>query len=223
MTRGLLWLCWWGFWKRQTSMLQMFQNNTVSCLVEVTALLFPSACFREASRKRVQRQHRLRQAQVFLIIATHECTSQGRVLYSKPCISYPLWHVLHIKWPGILDFRSPGCLVVVQTAQTFSPLQQHKDFCPIFKAKEELTYGWEWRLTLIWYSTMVWSIQANLALEYGMKQANRVLPRERTGHSKHPLPTTQAKTLHMDITRWSTPIRLIIFLKSDWLYFSSQR
>ena len=32
----------------------------------------------------------------------------------------------------------------------------------------------------------------------------RVLPRERTDHSKHPLPT-QEKTLHMDITRWSTP------------------
>ena len=30
-------------------------------------------------------------------------------------------------------------------------------------------------------------------------------PRERTGHSKHPLPTTQEKTLHMDITKWSTP------------------
>ena len=29
-----------------------------------------------------------------------------------------------------------------------------------------------------------------------------VLPRERTGHSKHPLPTTQEKTLHMNITRW---------------------
>ena len=29
--------------------------------------------------------------------------------------------------------------------------------------------------------------------------------RERTGHSKHPLPTTQEKTLHMNITRWSTP------------------
>ena len=27
----------------------------------------------------------------------------------------------------------------------------------------------------------------------------------RTGHSKHPLPTTQEKTLHMDIIRWSTP------------------
>ena len=34
---------------------------------------------------------------------------------------------------------------------------------------------------------------------------------ERTGHSKHPLPTTQEKTLHMDITRWSAP-------KSDRLY-----
>ena len=36
----------------------------------------------------------------------------------------------------------------------------------------------------------------------------RVLPRKCTGHSKHPLPATQKKTLHMDITRWST-------LKSD--------
>ena len=36
-----------------------------------------------------------------------------------------------------------------------------------------------------------------------MKQGkdNRVLPRERTGHSKHPLPTTQEKNLHMDITQ----------------------
>ena len=38
--------------------------------------------------------------------------------------------------------------------------------------------------------------------------SNRVLPREHTGHSKHPHSTTQEKTPHMDITRWST-------LKSD--------
>ena len=36
-------------------------------------------------------------------------------------------------------------------------------------------------------------------------QRVRVLPRKCTGYSKHPLPTTQEKTLHMDITRWSTP------------------
>ena len=29
--------------------------------------------------------------------------------------------------------------------------------------------------------------------------------REHTGHSKYPLPTTQEKILHMDITRWSIP------------------
>ena len=36
-------------------------------------------------------------------------------------------------------------------------------------------------------------------------QRQRVLPRERTGHSKQPLPTTQEKTLYMNITRRSTP------------------
>ena len=30
-----------------------------------------------------------------------------------------------------------------------------------------------------------------------------ILLRECTGHSKHPLPTTQGMTLHLDITRWS--------------------
>ena len=33
----------------------------------------------------------------------------------------------------------------------------------------------------------------------------RVLPRECTSHSKHPLPITQEKSLYTDITRWSTP------------------
>ena len=32
-----------------------------------------------------------------------------------------------------------------------------------------------------------------------------------TGHGKHRLPIIQETTLHMDVTRWSTP-------KSDWLY-----
>ena len=48
-------------------------------------------------------------------------------------------------------------------------------------------------------------------MEWSRAKTNRVLPRKCTSHSKHPLPTTQEKTLHMDITRWSTP-------KSEWLY-----
>ena len=36
-------------------------------------------------------------------------------------------------------------------------------------------------------------------------QRLKILSREHTGHSKHPLPVTQEMTLHMDITRWSIP------------------
>ena len=53
-----------------------------------------------------------------------------------------------------------------------------------------------------------------------------VLLRERTGHSKHPLPTTQEQTLHMDITRWShTKIRLITFFaaKDGAALYSQQK
>ena len=58
-----------------------------------------------------------------------------------------------------------------------------------------------------WSNRQIWPWNT----EWSRVKANRVLPRERTGHSKYPLPTTQEKTLHMDITRWSVP-------KSDWLY-----
>ena len=44
------------------------------------------------------------------------------------------------------------------------------------------------------------------------KAKTRVLPRKCTGHSKHPFPTTQEKTLHMDNHQMvNTEIRLIIF------------
>ena len=52
-----------------------------------------------------------------------------------------------------------------------------------------------------WSNRQMWLWSTELSRANG----NRVLPRELTGHSKHPLPTTQEKTLHMDITRWSTP------------------
>ena len=58
-----------------------------------------------------------------------------------------------------------------------------------------------------WSNQQIWPWN----MEWSRANAHRVLPRERTGHSKHLLPTTQEKTLYIDITRWSTP-------KSDWLY-----
>ena len=58
-----------------------------------------------------------------------------------------------------------------------------------------------------WSNKQIWPWNT----ERSRANTNRVLPRKWTGHSKHPLPTTQEKTLYMDIMRWSTP-------KSDWLY-----
>ena len=58
-----------------------------------------------------------------------------------------------------------------------------------------------------WSNRQIWP----WSTKQSRAKANRVLPREHTGHNKHPLPTTQVKTLYMDITRCSIP-------KSDWLY-----
>ena len=58
-----------------------------------------------------------------------------------------------------------------------------------------------------WSNRQIWP----WSTEWSRAKANRVLSREHTGHSKHPLPTTQEKKLHMDITRGST-------LKSDWFF-----
>ena len=48
-----------------------------------------------------------------------------------------------------------------------------------------------------WSNRQVWP----WSTKRSRSKPNRVLPKGRTGHSKHPLPTTQEKTLHMDITR----------------------
>ena len=69
----------------------------------------------------------------------------------------------------------------------------------------------KWRKRTEWERLEISSRKLEIPREWSIAKANRVLPRECTGHSKYPLPTTQEKTLHMDITRWSTP-------KSDWLY-----
>ena len=63
-----------------------------------------------------------------------------------------------------------------------------------------------------WSNRQVWPWNT----KWSTAKAKRVLPREHTGHSKHPLPATQEKTLHMDITRWSIP-------KSDSLYSVQQK
>ena len=56
-------------------------------------------------------------------------------------------------------------------------------------------------------------------------KANRVLPRERTGHNKHPPPTTQEKTTHGHHQMVNTEMRLIIFFaaKDGETLYSQQK
>ena len=61
-------------------------------------------------------------------------------------------------------------------------------------------------------------------MECSRAKANRVLPREHTSHSKHPLPTTQEKA-HGYHQMANTEIRLTIFFaaKDEEALYSQQK
>jgi len=72
-----------------------------------------------------------------------------------------------------------------------------------------------------WSNRQIWP----WSTEWSRAKANRVLPRKRTGHSKHPLPTTQEKTTHGRHQMVNTKIRLIIFFaaKDGEALYSQQK
>ena len=80
----------------------------------------------------------------------------------------------------------------------------HKKRCPFHFRGQECKSR---KSRNTWSNRQIWP----WCTEWSRAKANRVLPREHSGHSEHLLPTTQEKTPYMDITRWSTP-------KSNWLY-----
>ena len=61
-----------------------------------------------------------------------------------------------------------------------------------------------------WSNRQIWP----WSTEWSRAKDNRLLSREHTGHSKHPLPTTQEKNLHKRRLLES----LVLTPKSDWLY-----
>ena len=58
-----------------------------------------------------------------------------------------------------------------------------------------------------WSKRQIWP----WSTKWSRTKANRLLPREYTGHSKHPLPTTQDTTTHGLHQMVNNEIRLIIF------------
>ena len=70
--------------------------------------------------------------------------------------------------------------------------------------------GLEWKSRKsrdTWSNRQVWP----WSTKWSRANDNRILPRQHTGHRKHPFPTTQEMTLCMDLTKWS-------ILKSDCYY-----
>ena len=68
------------------------------------------------------------------------------------------------------------------------------------------------KLRNTWSNRQIWP----WSTEWSRAKTNRVLPREHTGHSKHPLPTTQREdSTHGHLQMVNTEIRLIIFFAAE--------
>ena len=80
-----------------------------------------------------------------------------------------------------------------------------QDFLEVTPKKDVLFIIGDWNTKVGSQETSGVPGRFGLGVQNEEGQRLTVLPREGTGHSKHPLPTTQEKTLHKDITRWSTP------------------
>ena len=72
-----------------------------------------------------------------------------------------------------------------------------------------------------WSNRQIWP----WSTKRSRSKTNRVLPRECTGHSKHPLPTTQKDYTHGHHQMANTEIRLIIFFaaKDGEALYSQQK
>ena len=96
-------------------------------------------------------------------------------------------------WISLLWGHAPFSWVLVHTRPSRTNSQKRCPFhymgleCKSRKSRDTLSNRQIWP----------WSTKWNRA------KVNSILPRECTGHSKHPLPTTQEKILYMDINVWS--------------------
>jgi len=65
-----------------------------------------------------------------------------------------------------------------------------------------------------WNNRQIWPWSTEWRIKWSREKANRVLPRESSGHSKHYLPGTHEKTAHEHHQMVNTEIRLIIFFEA---------
>ena len=116
-----------------------------------------------------------------------------------------LWHCLFLELEWKLTFFSPVATAEFSTFAGILSVALIQYHLLGFEIAQLECKSRKSRNT--WSNRQIWPWN----IDWSMAKVNRVLWRKRTGHTTQPLPTTQEKTLHMDINRWSIP-------KSDWLY-----
>ena len=123
----------------------------------------------------------------------------------------------NLKNDGIISAQFQGELFSITVIQAYAPTSNAEEaeiehfyedlqgLLVLTPKKDVLFITGAWNAKVesrdTWSNRKIWP----WSTKRSRSKANRVLLRECTGHSKHPLPTTQEKTLHMDITRWLTP------------------
>ena len=83
--------------------------------------------------------------------------------------------------------------------------EDQQDLLELTPKKDVLFIIGEWNAKVGSQETPGVTGKFGLGVQNEAGQRLTVLLIEHTGHSKHPLPTMQETTLHMDITRWSMP------------------
>ena len=87
-----------------------------------------------------------------------------------------------------------------EEAETERFYEDLQDLLELTPKKDVLFLIGDWNAKVGSQETPVVTGKFGLGVQNEAGQRLIVLPRECTGQSKHPLPTTQQKTLHMDIT-----------------------
>ena len=95
--------------------------------------------------------------------------------------------------------------VMLKKLKVNGSMKTYKNFLELTPPKDVLFIIGAWNAKVGSQETPGVTGKFGLGMGNEIGQRLIVLPRECTGHSKHPRPTTQEKTLHMEITRWSTP------------------
>ena len=142
------------------------------------------------------------------------CGEKGTFPHCWECkLAQPLWNTI---WQFLkkLKIELPYDPAVPFLKIHLDKSLINKDTCNLLVSSKGTPYHFSLPWTIGWKNDSFWGHFNQIwpwTMEWSRAKTNRVLPRNCTGHNKHPLPTTQEKTLYMDITRCST-------LKSDWLY-----